>query len=86
MTDAAPNPTADDQPTDFESSLEQIETIIRRIEAGEIGLEESLTEYKRGAGLIDRCRKILTDAEQQVESLTRRMLSSEEQGQDEPPV
>ena len=54
----------------FEQALEELETIIERIEQGEIGLEESLAQYRRGAALLKRCRGILDTAEQQVEELT----------------
>lgn len=68
--DAAP---ADPRELGFEEALEQIESIIDRIESGEVGLEQSLTEYERGVELIRRCRGILSRAEQRVEELNRRM-------------
>jgi exodeoxyribonuclease VII small subunit len=57
----------------YEQAVEELESIIERIEKGEIGLEESLTAYKRGSSLIKRCREILDSAEQQVEQLTEAM-------------
>ncbi len=59
--------------TTFEEALESLESIIEKIESGEIGLEESITQYERGVGLINRCRAILNRAEQRVEELTDRM-------------
>jgi exodeoxyribonuclease VII small subunit len=61
----------------FEAALEQVEGIIDRIERGEVGLEESLSEYERGVELIKRCRAILRRAEQRVEELTARMKADE---------
>lgn len=55
----------------FEDLLNDLEAIIDRIEAGEIGLERSIGEYERGVQLIKRCREILTSAEQKVEELSR---------------
>lgn len=61
----------------FEGSLEEVERIIERIERGEVGLEESLTQYERGVELIRRCRAILQQAELKVEELTRRMQAGD---------
>ncbi len=54
----------------YEQALAELEALIERIERGEIGLEESLAEYRRGAALLKRCRAILDTAEQQIEQLT----------------
>ena len=54
----------------YEQALAELEALIERIERGEIGLEESLAEYRRGAALLKRCRGILDTAEQQIEQLT----------------
>ena len=53
----------------FEDSLEALEQIIGQIENGDIGLEASLAAYKRGESLIKRCRGLLFDAEQRIESM-----------------
>ncbi len=54
----------------FEEALEELETIIDRVEQGEIGLEASLVERRRGEALIRRCRAILERAEQELEQVT----------------
>ena len=54
----------------FEQALAELESVIQRIEQGEVGLEKSLTEYGRGAELLKRCRAILDSAEKQIEELT----------------
>ncbi len=54
----------------FEQAIEELESIIGRIEQGKIGLAESLAEYQRGAALLKRCRGIIEVAEQQIEKLT----------------
>jgi exodeoxyribonuclease VII small subunit len=64
----------------FEDALSQIESIIERIESGEIGLEQSLAEYEKGVSLINLCRVRLDKAQQQVEDLTRRLASADEGG------
>jgi exodeoxyribonuclease VII small subunit len=63
---AAPDPDK----MSFEQAIEELESIIGRIEQGKIGLAESLAEYQRGAALLKRCRGILEVAEQQIEKLT----------------
>jgi len=54
----------------FEQAMEELESIIGRIEQGKIGLAESLAEYQRGAALLKRCRGTLEVAEQQIEKLS----------------
>lgn len=62
----------------FEQALGEIESIIERIEAGEVGLEESLAQYERGVSLVNHCRGKLDRAQQQVEDLTRRLEQTDE--------
>ena len=40
-----------------------------KIEQGEIGLEESLNEYRRGVALTKRCHAILDTAEQELKKI-----------------
>jgi exodeoxyribonuclease VII small subunit len=54
----------------FEQAVAELESIIEQIEQGEIGLEESLQQRKRGDQLIKRCRAILDAAEQELEQVS----------------
>lgn len=63
-----------DEPPSFEEALDQLESLIERIEGGEVGLEQSIAEYERGMTLIRRCREILERAQQRVEELSRDQL------------
>ncbi len=54
----------------FEQATEELEAIIDRIESGEVGLEESLVQRKRGEALIKSCRAILDKAEQELEHVS----------------
>ncbi len=54
----------------YEQAVAELEAIIDRIERGEVGLEQSISEYRRGTELLKRCRAILDVAEQQVQDLT----------------
>ncbi len=67
-------------PVSFEVALEEVESIIRRIESGEIGLEESITQYERGVGLVRQCRETLDKVEQRVIDVTAQM-QAQTQGQ-----
>ncbi len=56
-------------PKSFEEALKELEQILAEIEAGEVGLEESLLKYERGHFLIQHCRGVLSGAEKQIEQL-----------------
>lgn len=58
------------EPPSFEDALEELETIVERMEDGEPSLEESLKLFERGMDLTRRCQKALDDAEQRIQSLT----------------
>lgn len=58
----------------FETSLQELETIVARMESGQIGLEESLELYRRGAELVRQCQGVLRDVEQQVQVLEGDLL------------
>ncbi len=50
----------------FEDALAELEGVVRDLEDGQTGLEESLTRYERGVGLIKRCYAQLREAEQRI--------------------
>jgi len=57
----------------YEQAVAKIEEIADRIEAGEIGLEESIGQYELGTKLLRHCRTILEQAEQRISDLTTQM-------------
>ena len=59
-----------EEPVKFEAAVEQLESIIDRIESGEVGLEDCLAQYERGMALIKQCRAILAKAEQKIAELS----------------
>jgi exodeoxyribonuclease VII small subunit len=69
------------EPAGFEEALARIESITERIESGQIGLEESITEFERDMALIAQCREILGKAEQRVEQITEQMRRAAPAGQ-----
>ncbi len=66
-----PSPNALTPPRSFEDALRELEEILQKIEAGEIGLEQSLAQYERGNSLIQYCRGVLGGAEKRIEQLSR---------------
>ena len=50
----------------FERALEELESLVARMEDGRLPLEESLAAYQRGAELIRFCESKLTDAQARV--------------------
>ncbi len=56
-------------PKDFESALAELESLVERMESGQLPLEESLAAYKRGVELSAFCQQKLSAAEQQVKVL-----------------
>ena len=63
-------PKKEDRP-DFESSLEKLEGIVRELESGEKGLEESLELFEKGVTLAKGLTTQLEDAKRKVEVLTK---------------
>jgi exodeoxyribonuclease VII small subunit len=54
---------------DLETSLQEINTLIDKMEQGDLSLEHSLEKFERGITLIKHCQKVLQDAEQKVQIL-----------------
>jgi exodeoxyribonuclease VII small subunit len=54
----------------FERAIEELETIVKRLEEGKVPLEESVTIYERGELLKRRCEELLRLAEARVEKIT----------------
>ena len=66
----AENIQADVKKLSFERALEELESIVKRLEDGKVPLEESVTIYERGEALKRRCEELLRQAEARVEKIT----------------
>ncbi len=66
----AENNHADVKKLPFERAIEELETIIKRLEEGKVPLEESVAIYERGEALKQRCEELLKAAEARVEKIT----------------
>ena len=65
------DPPADEKQPDFEGALVELEALVGRLEKGELSLDDSLQQFKRGVELARRCQQILDQAQQVVEQLSR---------------
>ena len=64
------NTLVDVKKLSFERAIEELETIVKRLEDGKVPLEESVTIYERGEALKRRCEELLRQAEARVEKIT----------------
>jgi exodeoxyribonuclease VII small subunit len=55
----------------FEAALEELEQIVERLESGELSLEDSLSAFENGVGLVRFCNQKLNDVEKKIEMLVR---------------
>ena len=61
---------ADIKKLPFERAIEELESIVKRLEEGKVPLEESVAIYERGEVLKKRCEELLRQAEARVEKIT----------------
>jgi exodeoxyribonuclease VII small subunit len=54
----------------FERAIEELESIVKRLEDGKVPLEESVAIYERGETLKRRCEELLHQAEARVQKIT----------------
>lgn len=54
----------------FEEAMAALESVVERLDRGDVPLEDSITLYERGAALKARCEAKLKEAEEKVAKLT----------------
>ena len=64
-----PTPSADIATMSFEDALAELEQIVRRLEAGQVKLDEAIQSYERGAQLKQYCETKLAEAQQRVDRI-----------------
>jgi exodeoxyribonuclease VII small subunit len=64
--------TTDTSNKDFEAAIAELESIVKKLEEGDLPLEQSLALYERGVQLSRFCHARLEDAERRIEVLTDR--------------
>ena len=57
---------------DFEAAIAELETIVKKLEEGDLPLEQSLALYERGVTLSRFCHAKLEEAERRIEILSER--------------
>ena len=57
---------------DFEAAIAELETIVKKLEDGDLALEKSLELYERGVQLSRFCHTRLEEAEKRIEILNER--------------
>jgi exodeoxyribonuclease VII small subunit len=75
---AAPKPVSE---LTFEQALDELDALVRRMEAGELGLDDALAAYRRGAELAKHCQGKLAVAEQEIRKLDGEMLTPLDPGE-----
>lgn len=55
----------------FEQSLVRLEEIVKQMERGDVPLEQALSLFEEGTGLVGSCTKLLDEAELKVVQLTK---------------
>ena len=71
MTKKKSDEQSNDAEVDFESALKELETLVSRMESGELSLDESLKAFERGIELTRKCQSSLEAAELKVQTLTK---------------
>jgi exodeoxyribonuclease VII small subunit len=69
---AAKPSTPKSEPIDFEKAIVELESIVTRLELGDLPLEDSLRHFERGVELTRACQMALQQAEQKVEILLKK--------------
>ena len=67
---AQPPVPADIGAMSFEQAMKELEDIVRRLESGQVKLDEAVTAYERGAALKSHCEGKLAEARTKVEKIT----------------
>lgn len=55
----------------FEFALEELEQIVEQLESGELSLEDSLSAFEKGVGLVKLCNQKLNEVEKKIEMLVK---------------
>jgi len=69
MTDAATDLAADIPGMSFEKALLALEDVVRKLESGEVPLDESISLYERGEQLRRHCQARLDAAQARIEKI-----------------
>jgi exodeoxyribonuclease VII small subunit len=71
-------------PKGFEDALSELEQRVRKLEAGEVSLDEALKLFEEGVSLAGTCHEQLDTAENRIAALSRGQAGIEEASIPEP--
>ena len=76
MPKANPSPadTPKGIPAQYEQAMQELETLVQRMESGDLPLDQLLSSYERGAALLQVCRDKLQAVENQIKVLDSGVL------------
>lgn len=63
----------------FEDYLKQVEEVVRVLESGKLGLDESMEKYEQGAAALQKCHQLLEQAEMKIKLLVKQKDGSLEE-------
>jgi exodeoxyribonuclease VII small subunit len=58
----------------FEQAIDELDQLVRKMESGELSLDDSIAAYRRGAELARYCQGRLASAEQEIRQLEGDLL------------
>ena len=61
----------------FEQAIEELETIINRLEEGDVPLDETINLYEKGSELKDFCERKLQSAEVKIQKINQKTKTKE---------
>jgi exodeoxyribonuclease VII small subunit len=75
---STPRPVAE---LSFEQALDELDALVRRMEGGELNLDDAVAAYRRGAELARHCQGKLAVAEEEIRKLDADVLTPLDPGQ-----
>ena len=76
MAKAPAKTPAGETPASYEAALAELETLVGKLESGDLPLAQLLTGYQRGAELLAFCRDQLQAVENQIKVLDEGTLKT----------
>lgn len=67
----------EEENTTFEQAIEELETIVNRLEQGDVPLDDTIELYERGAELKEYCEKKLKSAEIKIQRINDKTKTKE---------
>lgn len=61
----------------FEAALKELETIVEKLERGDVSLDDAVAAYERGTELKRHCQKRLDEAKMRVEAIRSRKAGTD---------